>query len=130
MDYFRDLNEDMEFAPLIPTVVYERKPTLVLVPGDSLEGCAARQNMAYPMGAPPTTTPKKQQEGKQLKSVSPGSITPCKFRFVYIWLDNGREFWAWPTYIDKNTLAGFRWNGRRWLYFGIDLKRIDSFVCY
>ena len=134
MDYYRELDDDMEFVPLIPSVVYERKANLVLVPGNELEGCAARQSTAYPMGPPPSKKPSKPEQkitkGAEAKMVSPNSIQPCKFRYTYVWLTNGREFWVWPTYIDRYTLAGFRWVGRGWAYFGIDLKKIDEFVCY
>lgn len=134
MDYYRDLDDDMDFIPLIPSVVYERKAKLVLVPGDELQGSAARQNKAYPMGPPPSKTPEKPKQktakGAETKMVSPNSIQPCKFRFTYIWLKNKREFWVWPTYIDKYTLAGFRWTGRGWGYFGVDLKQIEEFICY
>ncbi|GEM_PF-324124 len=92
-----------------------------------------------PPGPPPSMTPSKSGAsfqsqgffgGPQVKAVSPGSIRPCRFQFVYIWLRNGRSFWAWLTYVDRRTASGFRWNGRRWVYFGVDLRRIDYFECY
>lgn len=92
-----------------------------------------------PPGPPPSMTPSKsggsfQSQGSfggpQVKAVSPGSIRPCRYQFVYIWLRNGRSFWAWLTYVDRRTASGFRWNGRRWVYFGVDLRRIDYFECY
>lgn len=81
-----------------------------------------------PGGAPPSFTPVKTHA--QPKAISGGAINPCKFRYVYIWLDNGRSFWAWLVYVDRRSASGYRWNGRNWVYFGIDLKRIESFVCY
>ncbi|MEG0773024.1 DUF3298 domain-containing protein [Clostridium sp.] len=92
-----------------------------------------------PPGPPPSMTPSKsgasfqsqgQFGGPQVLAVSPGSIRPCRYQFVYIWLRNGRSFWAWLTNVDRRTASGFRWNGRRWVYFGVDLRRIDYFECY
>jgi hypothetical protein len=87
-----------------------------------------------PSGPPPKFTPSKAQAqsfgGPGVFAVDPGAIRPCRFRFVYIWLRNGNSFWAWLTFVGRNSASGYRWNGRRWVYFGIDLRRIDSFVCY
>jgi hypothetical protein len=54
----------------------------------------------------------------------------CKFRFVYIWLRNGNSFWAWLTFVGPRSVSGFRWNGRRWVYFTMDPRRINRFICY
>lgn len=85
-------------------------------------------------GPPPSFTPKQNTVSKNnnpsLLKVSPGSIRPCKYQYVYMWLTNGNSFWAWLTNIDHNTASGFRWNGYRWVYFGIDLNRVESFECY
>ena len=63
-------------------------------------------------------------------AVEPQSLRPCLFRFVYIWPRRGRPFWAWLTFVGRKSASGFRWDGRRWVYFGIDLRQIDSFTCY
>lgn len=89
-----------------------------------------------PVGPPPSFTPSQSQAqsfgGIGIQAVDPGSIRRCLFRFTFIWLENGRSFWAFPTFVGRRSLAGFRWMGRRrgWVYFGIDLRRIESFVCY
>jgi len=62
--------------------------------------------------------------------VSQASIRPCRFQFVYIWPTTGRPFWAWLINVDRRSIAGFRWNGRRWVYFGMDLRRIAMFECF
>ncbi|MGY0373428.1 hypothetical protein [Clostridium sp. JNZ J1-5] len=97
-------------------------------PGGGAGGPSGRP----PMGPPPSFTPSKAQTKAQpgVKAVDPGSIRRCMFRYVYIWLDNGRSFWAWVTYVGRRSLSGYRWMGYRWVYFGIDLRRIDSFICY
>lgn len=85
-----------------------------------------------PMGPPPSFTPSKAQTqgGFGVQAVDPGAIRRCLYKFTYVWLDNGRSFWIFPVFVGRRSLAGYRWNGRRWVYFGIDLRRIDSFVCY
>jgi len=88
-----------------------------------------------PSGPPPNIIPSKTQNNvKSYAGVSPmaiesGAIRPCKYRYVYIWLTNGRRFWAWLTFVGRRSVAGYRWTGQRWVYFGIDLRRIDSFYC-
>jgi hypothetical protein len=92
-----------------------------------------------PSGPPPSFTPSKSQAkiqgfggpgGIGVQAVDPGAIRPCRFRFVYIWLRNGNSFWAWLTFVGRRSVSGYRWNGRRWVYFGVDTRRIESFVCY
>jgi hypothetical protein len=63
-------------------------------------------------------------------AVDPGAIRPCRFRFVYLWLDNRQQFWAWLIFVGRQSVAGWRWTGFNWVYFGLDLNRISSFVCY
>jgi hypothetical protein len=90
-----------------------------------------------PSGPPPSFTPSIAQAqsfgapgGVGTYAVDPGAIRPCRFRFVYIWLRGGNSFWAWLTFVGPRSVSGFRWNGRRWVYFGIDIRRIRSFICY
>ena len=87
-----------------------------------------------PSGPPPSYTPSKQQAqvkfGPGIMAVDPGAIRPCRYKFVYIWPKRGRGYWAWLTFVGRRSVAGYRWNGRRWVYFGIDLRSIDSFICY
>lgn len=91
-----------------------------------------------PSGPPPSFTPPKTQAyghgfgpqgGISPQAIDPGAIRRCRYRFVYIWLRNGSSFWAWLTYVGRRSVAGYRWNGRRWVYFGVDLRRIEAFYC-
>ncbi len=82
-----------------------------------------------PSSPPPNFTPQKAA-GVQPFAVSQASIRPCRFQFVYIWPTTGRPFWAWLISVDRRSIAGFRWNGRRWVYFGMDLRRIAMFECF
>ena len=85
-----------------------------------------------PPGRPPSFIPQQAaaQQTAGVLAVDPGSIRRCMFRYVYIWLDNGQQFWAWLVFTGRRSVAGWRWIGFRWIYFGIDLNRIVSFVCF
>jgi hypothetical protein len=71
-----------------------------------------------------------QGHGATPYAVSPNSIRPWLYKYAYIWLRDGNSFWAWLTNVDRKSAAGWRWTGRRWVYWGTDLRRIDNFVCY
>lgn len=84
-----------------------------------------------PPGPPPSFIPQQTQaQGIGILAVDPGAIRPCRFRFVYLWLTNRRQFWAWLVFVGPRSVAGWRWNGFRWVYFGVDLRSIESFVCF
>lgn len=80
-----------------------------------------------PSAPPPSFVP---QQAPGVFAVDPGAIRPCRFRFVYIWLNTGEQFWAWLVFVGPRSAAGWRWTGFRWIYFGIDLRNIQSFVCH
>lgn len=91
------------------------------------------------IGNPPNMTPSKNDpEVKALntnnknnpKAVSPGSISFCLYKFTYIWEHRGRSYWAYLLAVDRRSISGLRWINRRWVFFGLDLRRIDSFICY
>ncbi|WNB90714.1 transporter [Bacillus sp. NEB1478] len=95
-----------------------------------------------PQSPPPSYTPHQSQgfslgggggggQGGQpgLYAVDPGAIRPCLYQFVFIWPSWGPGFWAWLTFVGRRSVAGFRWNGRRWVYFGMDTRQINSFFC-
>ncbi|GGN55730.1 hypothetical protein [Oceanobacillus indicireducens] len=86
-----------------------------------------QQQVGPPSAPPPNFTP--QQSQFQTFAVDPGGIRGCLFRFTYIWLRRD-QFWFYPTFVGRNSIAGFRWRGNRWVYFGIDLDRIQSFQCF
>ncbi|WHH58532.1 hypothetical protein [Petroclostridium sp. X23] len=88
-----------------------------------------------PTTPPPSTVPRRPtgvgQPGQPgLFFVDPGAIRQCLYQFVYIWLVNGQQFWVWLVFVGPNSIAGYRWTGFRWVYFGTDLRNIDTFVCY
>lgn len=85
-----------------------------------------------PPGPPPSEIPPAQLQSQPgVYAVDPGGIRGCLYRYTYIRLNNGRSFWFYPTFVGRNSIAGYRWRPRqyRWIYFGIDLDHIRSFSC-
>jgi hypothetical protein len=80
-----------------------------------------------PTAPPPQFVP---QMSATAFAIDPGAIRGCLFRNTYIWLNNGEQFWFFPVFVGRNSVAGFRWFGLFWGYFGIDLNRIRSFTCF
>lgn len=82
-----------------------------------------------PVSAPPNQIPAYPEF--QAFAVDPGAISGCLYRFTYVWTSRFRGFWFYPTFVGRNSVAGFRWNSNRfrWEYVGIDLQRIDAFRC-
>lgn len=92
---------------------------------------AAGQAFGPPTQPPPPFIPQQAQaQGPGVFAVEPGAIRPCLYRFVYIWLTTGQQFWAWLVFAGANSVAGWRWTGNRWVYFGIDTTYIAGFTCY
>ncbi|WP_099156647.1 hypothetical protein [Virgibacillus ndiopensis] len=85
------------------------------------------QSTNAPTSPPPSFTPVQPQF--QTFAVDPGGIRRCLFRFTYIWLRRD-AFWFYPVFVGRNSIAGFRWTGFRWVFFGINLNRIEAFQCY
>nr|WP_243128244.1 hypothetical protein [Clostridium niameyense] len=83
-----------------------------------------------PTSPPPNITPSKSENELGVKAVDPGSIRFCRYKFTYIWPSRGRPFWAWIVFIGRRSISGWRWTGWRWVYFGMDLRQIDSFTCF
>lgn len=79
-----------------------------------------------PTSPPPSFVPTQQAT---TFAVDPGGIRRCMFRFTYVWLNNRQQFWYYPVFVGRDSVAGFRWNGFMWLYFGISLRQIQSFTC-
>lgn len=83
-----------------------------------------------PTSPPPSFTPQLQQSQVSAFAVDPGSMRRCLFRYTFVWLRNGRSFWFYPTFIGRQSVAGYRWRGNRWVYYGTDADRIRSFQCF
>lgn len=85
-----------------------------------------RPQFGPPVGPPPTFIP---QEPVGTFAVDPRAIGRCLSRFTFIWPYRGNPFWFFPTFAGPNSVAGFRWAGFNWVYFGLDLREIRSFLC-
>lgn len=84
-----------------------------------------------PSGPPPRRKPEKRfSDDSRLYAIDPRSIRNCRYKYTYIWLEDGSSFWAWLVYVGRRSVSGYRWIGYRWIYFGTDLDNISSFVCY
>ena len=86
-----------------------------------------------PNASPPNFTPLKSQSHiLQMTGlgIDDTALRSCMFKNIYIWFRDNIEFWAWLTFIGGGHTVGWRWNGFIWIYFEIDLRKIESFVCY
>ncbi|WP_238655592.1 collagen-like protein [Paenibacillus piscarius] len=88
----------------------------------------APSGVQAPSSPPPQFVP--QAPAVSTFAVDPGGIRGCLFRNTYVWLNNGEQFWFYPVFVGRTSIAGFRWNGFFWGYFGIDLNRISSYTCF
>ena len=93
----------------------------------SLPSLPGSQISQPPTASPPPFIP--QQAVASPFAVDPGAIRLCLFRNTFIWLNNGEGFWFYPIFVGPRSVAGFRWNGRFWMIFGIDTRRIIPFMC-
>lgn len=84
-----------------------------------------------PQSGPPSSPPPSFVPTEQVSAfaVDPGSIRRCMFRYTYVWLRNRQQFWFYPIFIGRQSVAGWRWTGFSWMYFGISLRQIQSFTC-
>ncbi|CAM3143092.1 collagen-like protein [Filibacter tadaridae] len=87
----------------------------------------ASEEKDRPTSPPPAIVPQQKQMGTL--TVDPGALVGCLNRNTFILLSNHQSFWIYPTYIDRNTVSGYKWNGYIWIPWGTDLDRIISFQC-
>ena len=81
-----------------------------------------------PSGAP--TSPPPAYTPSQAYS-TPGTQPLCTNRYIYLWLTDGTNFWAWLTSTDSIRAYGYSWNSSTstWQSFQVRLSRISSFSC-
>lgn len=84
-------------------------------------------NVGPPTSAPPSFVPQQQATAF---AVDPGGIRGCLFRFTYVWLRGFQQFWFYPTFVGRTSVAGYRWTGFRWIFTGVSLRQIQSFSCF
>ena len=79
-----------------------------------------------PRFAPPSYTPRHVPG---LRAIDAGSVSRCLYSFTYLWLNNRQQFWFFPTFVGRRSMAGYRWMHNNWVYMGFDLRMVDSFFC-
>ena len=82
-----------------------------------------------PSSPPPSFVPAQSQQQVGTFAVDPGSIRGCLFRYTYVWLNNRQQFWYYPTFVGRTSISGWRWTGFNWVFFGVNLRQIQSFTC-
>ncbi len=60
---------------------------------------------------------------------SPFGLQHCLYRFTYMWLRNGDNFWFFLTTVGESRAYGFWFFGGRWNQYSIALRDIVSFNC-
>ncbi|WP_134686155.1 transporter [Brevibacillus migulae] len=81
-----------------------------------------------PQGPPPAGQQFFGRQQRQRRRF--GSFRPCLFRFTFVWLRNGNQFWFYPVFIQPGGVAGYRWTGNRWRFYGLDTRRVVDFDCF
>ncbi|PEJ56102.1 transporter [Bacillus sp. AFS002410] len=60
---------------------------------------------------------------------NPLGIQNCMYRFTYLWLKNGDNFWFFLTTVAESNIYGYRFFGGRWNFYSVALSEIVSFHC-
>lgn len=97
-------------------------------PGPGRPSAPGQRPGVAPSTPPPSFTPSEPSAAPL--ALDSGAVAPCRFRFSYIWPRRGQPFWAWIVYVGRRSFAGFRWYGRSWVYFEMDLREIRSIRCF
>ena len=88
------------------------------------------QQQEPPKNPPPSYTPKLSDLPEpNLTKVESGAISPCIYKYTYLWLKNGESYWSYIVRIGNISLSGWRYIGGRWISFSLDLKDLKNFVC-
>jgi hypothetical protein len=74
---------------------------------------------------PPTNPPPKSRPKKPRNSY----IIDCIYEYTYVWPRRGNSFWFYPTRIEYGEVSGYRWDGRKWVFYGFDPNTIDQVSC-
>lgn len=143
-DNFEIEDDFIEFTPFYYCPLFRQQyfpggnyppPRPPYAPPGGQPGMPPGEHQGMPLTPPPGFKPPKPQEphmhgGIRPRPIDPDALRRCRFKFVYIWLTNGNSFWVYLTYVGRTSASGYRWNGRRWIDFRIDLRRIEHFHCH
>ncbi|MCL2564976.1 MAG: hypothetical protein FWE24_04095 [Defluviitaleaceae bacterium] len=77
-----------------------------------------------PHHAPPVSAPGR---GGRLNPER-AALQRCVGHTIHVWLKSGREFWFYPVYIGRTTVAGYAWKRNGWVYTGFSIHSIEFFV--
>ncbi|KZL92642.1 hypothetical protein [Clostridium magnum] len=95
------------------------------------------QASTVPPGPPPHFVPNKEEalygsiDGSPSTFFDVSDILPtCIFQYVYMYLNNGLEFWSWVNNIVGNNVYGWRWNATNWVPLTMDIENIQGVACY
>ena len=73
-----------------------------------------------PKSPPPRTIPKKPKNSY---------IIDCQHSYTYVWPKKGKPFWFYPTRIESGEISGYRWDGKRWTFYGFAPESISQVAC-
>jgi hypothetical protein len=79
-------------------------------------------------GGVPTMPPPSYIPRRPFGHNNPAFLINSVGRLVYLWLYDGRNFWATLTFVGPRTIEGYRWNGNTWRFFEVDHNDVQSFV--
>ena len=109
--YFRSCNCDPKVSlPSIKGPIYWSSPNFI----PSIYKAKAQGN---------TKTP-----GTNILSQS--TIDHCMKKYMYLWFNNGTEFWSVPISVVNNDIYLWIWNSNKWTYYTMPLNNINCFICY
>lgn len=79
-----------------------------------------------PTNPPPIYIPKPPTPARPISTIT---LTPCAYKYTYLWLRNKEGFWAYIVTIGKKSISGWRYTGNRWKQFNSRFKDIINFTC-
>lgn len=83
-----------------------------------------------PKNPPPNYTPKLTDVASpNILAVSFDAISPCIYKYTYLWLKNGDAFWSYLVIINHTLVGGWQYKSGQWVYFTVNLPDIKNFIC-
>ena len=62
--------------------------------------------------------------------LSQSTIDHCMKKYMYLWLNNGGEYWSVPILVSNNYIYVWIWNKVKWMHYVMPLQNINYFMCY
>ena len=118
-DNHREQNRPPEFIP------QKQQAQQLFGPGPVI------QSQFPPQGPGPVIGP--QGPGAvvgEANGTAPQKLQSCVGRFVYLWLDNGAEFWFFVQGVTPRYIFGWRLKEGRLERGRIVISRIETFYCH